>query len=140
MAKSKVSVIIPVYNVASYIERCARSLFGQTLREMEFIFVDDSSPDRSIQIVREVLKEFPHRVHQVKFLRHEQNKGLPSARNTGIEAATERGNIFVIVIVMIGSSLICMNVYMMRLNQLTVIFVGVIFICIKRSLLNIAVR
>lgn len=88
MEKSKVSVIIPVYNVASYIGRCARSLFGQTLREMEFIFVDDSSPDRSIQIVREVLKEFPHRVHQVKFLRHEQNKGLPSARNTGIEAAT----------------------------------------------------
>lgn len=88
MAKSKVSVIIPVYNVASYIERCARSLFGQTLREMEFIFVDDSSPDRSIQIVREVLKEFPHRVHQVKFLRHEQNKGLPAARNTGLRVAT----------------------------------------------------
>ena len=88
MAKSKVSVIIPVYNVASYIERCARSLFGQTLREMEFIFVDDSSPDRSIQIVREVLKEFPHRVHQVKFLRNEQNKGLPAARINGLRVAT----------------------------------------------------
>ncbi|WP_106485116.1 glycosyltransferase [Bacteroides sp. Marseille-P3684] len=46
MEKSKVSVIIPVYNVASYIERCACSLLGQALREMEFVFVDDSSPDR----------------------------------------------------------------------------------------------
>lgn len=48
---SKVSVIIPVYNVEQYIERCVRSLFEQTLIDMEYIFVDDCSPDNSINIL-----------------------------------------------------------------------------------------
>ena len=43
----KVSVCIPIYNVSAYIERCARSLFGQTCREVEYIFIDDCSPDNS---------------------------------------------------------------------------------------------
>ena len=47
----KVSVIIAVYNVAQYIEQCVRSLFGQTLDDMEFIFVDDGSNDNSMDIV-----------------------------------------------------------------------------------------
>lgn len=55
------SVIVPIYKVEDYIERCARSLFGQTLREMEFVFVDDCSPDKSIEIVEAVLDEFPAR-------------------------------------------------------------------------------
>lgn len=55
----KVSVIIPVYNVANYIERCARSLFEQTLDDMEFIFVDDASPDDSVQILQETLSYYP---------------------------------------------------------------------------------
>lgn len=46
----KVSVLIPVYKVEAYIERCARSLFEQTLEDMEFIFVDDASPDGSVRI------------------------------------------------------------------------------------------
>lgn len=40
----KVSVIIPVYGAEKYIERCARSLFGQTLDDVEYIFVDDCTP------------------------------------------------------------------------------------------------
>lgn len=51
----KVSIIIPVYNVEAYIERCARSLFEQTLDEIEYIFVDDCSPDKSIEILSNVL-------------------------------------------------------------------------------------
>ena len=47
----KVSVIIPVYGVEKYIERCARSLFEQTLDDIEYIFVDDCSPDNSIYMV-----------------------------------------------------------------------------------------
>lgn len=43
----KVSVLVPVYKVEAYIERCARSLFEQTLDDMEFIFVDDASPDNA---------------------------------------------------------------------------------------------
>ncbi len=43
----KVSVIVPFYRVAPYIARCARSLMEQTLQDVEFIFVDDASPDDS---------------------------------------------------------------------------------------------
>lgn len=58
----KVSVIIPVYNVANYIERCARSLLEQTLNDMEFIFVDDASPDDSIQILEDVISHYPEKI------------------------------------------------------------------------------
>ena len=47
-----ISVIIPIYKVEQYIEKCARSLFEQTLSSIEFIFVDDCSPDNSINILQ----------------------------------------------------------------------------------------
>lgn len=83
-----VSVIIPIYNVAKYIERCARSLFEQSLQNMEFIFVDDCSPDNSIQILEEVLDDYPSRKSQVSIVCHESNKGLATARNTGLQVAS----------------------------------------------------
>jgi glycosyltransferase involved in cell wall biosynthesis len=82
-----VSVIIPVYGVERFIERCARNLFGQTLKEAEFIFVDDATPDNSISLVNKVLEEFPERAQQVRIIRHPENKGLPAARNTGLAEA-----------------------------------------------------
>ncbi len=51
----KVSVVIPVYGVEKYIERCARSLFEQTLDDIEYIFVNDCTKDRSIDILNEVI-------------------------------------------------------------------------------------
>ena len=84
----KVSVIIPIYGVEKYIERCARSLFEQTLDDIEYIFVDDSTPDNSISILRKVLSEYPNREKQVKILRHEKNKGLAQARQTGLKIAS----------------------------------------------------
>lgn len=84
----KVSIGIPVYKVENYIERCARSLFEQTMKEdVEFIFVDDCSPDGSIEIVKRVLREYPQREDQVRIVRHETNLGLPTARNTFLDAA-----------------------------------------------------
>lgn len=83
-----VSVVVPVYRVEKYIERCVRSLLEQTLKEMEFIFVDDCSPDRSIEIVEEVVKEYPERKVQVHILRHSQNRGVSFVRNAGLKAAT----------------------------------------------------
>jgi len=82
---SKVSVIIPVYKVEAFIERCTRSLMTQTLDDVEYIFVDDASPDRSMDIVRQIISEYPYR--DAKIIVHEQNRGLPSARNTGLSIA-----------------------------------------------------
>lgn len=56
MKSPKVTVIVPVYNVATYIEKCAVSLFAQTLDSLEILFVDDCSPDNSIDIIKETLK------------------------------------------------------------------------------------
>lgn len=82
------SVIIPIYRVESYIERCTRSLMEQTLADVEYIFVDDCSPDRSVEVLQRVMAEYPEREKQVQIIRHEQNRGLPAARNTGLAHAT----------------------------------------------------
>ena len=84
----KVSVIIPVYNVASFIRRNVRSLFGQTMEDVEYIFVNDATPDNSMDIVLEELEAFPQRKSFVKVLSHDKNKGLPAARNTGLAEAS----------------------------------------------------
>ena len=84
----KLSVCIPVYNVAPYVEKCARSLFGQTYADLELIFVDDATPDDSLSVVERVLAEFPARRAQTKILRHERNRGLVAARKTAMNAAT----------------------------------------------------
>ena len=82
-----VSVIIPVYQVEPYMARCARSLFGQTLEDIEFLFIDDCSPDRSIDVMREVLAEFPARKEQVTVYRMPRNSGQAAVRMQGIALA-----------------------------------------------------
>lgn len=83
----KVSIIIPVYNVEAYIERCIRSLFSQTLDSMEFIFIDDCSPDRSIELIKKILDEYPHRKPQTKIVQHKFNKGVSQSRQDGLDLA-----------------------------------------------------
>lgn len=82
-----VSVIIPVYKVEKFIQRCTESLLDQTLADVEFIFVDDASPDRSMEIVHETVEKYPDVKDHVTILTHEHNKGLAGARNTGLAAA-----------------------------------------------------
>ena len=84
----KVSVIVPIYNVEKYIERCLRSLFEQTLDDIEYIFVNDCTPDNSMIILEKILKEYPHRIKQVKIINHEQNQGQAGARTSGMKAMT----------------------------------------------------
>ena len=84
----KISIIIPVYGVEKYIERCAQSLFNQTLEDIEFIFVDDYTYDNSTNILRRVIELYPQRKNYIKILHHDINKGLPTARQTGIQIAT----------------------------------------------------
>lgn len=82
----KVSVIVPVYKVEKFIERCAESLMSQTLQDAEFIFVDDATPDASMGVLKKVLDKYPNR--QTQILQHDDNRGLPAARNTGMSIAT----------------------------------------------------
>lgn len=84
----KVSIIIPVYNVSSFIERCACSLFEQTFDDIEFIFVNDFTPDNSIHILEKVIERYPRRKSTIKIINHEINKGLSAARNTGLGEAS----------------------------------------------------
>lgn len=83
----KVSVIVPIYGVEKYIERCVKSLFNQTLDDIEYIFVDDCTQDNSIEILNRVLDHYPHRKSQTTILHHDVNKGLPITRQTGLRVA-----------------------------------------------------
>ncbi len=84
----KVSVLIPIYNVEKYIPRCAKSLLDQTLQDIEYIFVNDCTPDNSINILNEIIEGYPHRKNQIKIIHHSVNRGLAAARNTGIATAS----------------------------------------------------
>ena len=84
----KVSVLVPVYNVEQYIEKCVRAIFGQTYQNLEIVFVDDCTPDHSVDVVRQMLEEFPNRKTQAKLIKHDRNRGIAATRNTLIEAAT----------------------------------------------------
>lgn len=84
----KVSVIVPIYNAEKYIEKCVRSLFEQTLDDIEYIFVNDCTPDNSMQILKNIIEEYPHRKTRIKILNHVQNQGQAGARTTGMKAMT----------------------------------------------------
>lgn len=86
--KPSVSVIVAVYNVEEYIAQCCHSLFSQTLKDIEYIFVNDCTPDNSITIVKSILENYPHRVHQVKIIEHPVNLGVGRTREDGVKAAT----------------------------------------------------
>lgn len=84
----KVSVIIPIYKVENYIERCAISLMEQTLNDIEYIFVDDCSPDRSVEILKNVIERYPDRKDSVKIVRMAQNSRQAAVREYGMRIAT----------------------------------------------------
>lgn len=86
----KVSVIVPIYNIGKHIGKCAESLMLQTLKEVEFIFVDDCAQDDSYEVLMETLSRFPERQDDVRIIRHEVNKGLTKSRNDGLDIARGR--------------------------------------------------
>ena len=80
----KVSVIVPIYNVENYLNRCLDSLINQTMQDIEIILVNDGSTDKSGDIAKEYAKKYNAKV---KYLEKE-NGGLSDARNFGIPYAT----------------------------------------------------
>ena len=83
MSEIKVSIVVPVYNVEKYIEKCIDSIVKQTYNNLELIIVNDGSKDNSEQIILKKAKEDK----RIKYIK-KQNGGLSSARNVGIKAAT----------------------------------------------------
>jgi len=83
-----VSILVPIYNVSKYIERCAHSLFQQTFEDIEYVFVNDCTPDDSIEKLQKVLEQYSNRKSFVKIIHHEKNRGLATARNTAIDNST----------------------------------------------------
>lgn len=79
----KLSVVVPFYNVQTYAPDTLRSLRANARQDFEFILVDDCSTDGTPEILERAERELPGAV----FVRHEQNGGLATARNTGIDAA-----------------------------------------------------
>ena len=78
----KVSIIVPVYNVEEYLEKCLDSLINQTFKDIEIIIVNDGSPDNSEKIINKYIEKY----HNIKYLK-KKNGGLSSARNYGIKHA-----------------------------------------------------
>lgn len=89
-ALATVSVIVPVYNVESYLEKCVNSVLNQSFRDWELILVDDGSTDSSGKLC-DVLQQGDDRVRVI----HQENAGLGGARNTGIQAAEGTWLLFV---------------------------------------------
>lgn len=87
MSNPSVTVIVPVYNVSAYIEKCARSVFEQTLESLEILFVDDCSPDDSALKIEKILELYPHRQSLTRIIRSESNGGSATARMIGIVEA-----------------------------------------------------
>jgi len=83
----KVSIIIPVYNVAPYIKRCLDSVVAQTFQGFECILVDDCGTDNSVEIAKKYIDNYQGQI-QFILIHHDKNLGLSAARNTGIRKAT----------------------------------------------------
>lgn len=79
----KVSIIIPVYNVESYVEDCLHSVMNQSYNNIECIFVDDCTADSSTDIIKESLAKYKGPI-DFRIISHSENMGLSAARNTGI--------------------------------------------------------
>ena len=85
-----ISVIVPIYNVEKYLEKCVNSILKQTYINLEIILVDDGSPDRCPEICDKLAKTDD----RIKVI-HQQNGGLSKARNVGIDVAKGAYLVFV---------------------------------------------
>lgn len=84
----KISVIIPVYNAEKHFEKCLHSLFLQTMIDIEYIFINDCTPDCSMELLQRVLNKYPLRVNSIRIIENKRNLGSGASRGKGMQAAT----------------------------------------------------
>ena len=80
----KISIIVPVYNVENYLERCLNSLVKQTIDDIEIILINDGSPDNSQKIIDRFKDQYPDKIVSIEI----ENSGVAHARNVGLQHAT----------------------------------------------------
>lgn len=84
-----ITIIVPIYNSEQYIERCIRSLMEQTMKEdIEYLFINDCSPDKSMIILEKVLRDYPYRSEQIKIIENIKNLGVSETRRIALKEAS----------------------------------------------------
>ena len=90
----KVSILVPFYNVEKYVGRCVESLFTQSYQNIEYVFVNDCSPDKSEDIINNCINQYGV-ADKCKIVSHEKNQGICTSRNDCLEYMT--GDYFLFV-------------------------------------------
>lgn len=113
MSNVKVSVIVPIYKAEQFIERCVRSLMEQSMKDdIEFVFVNDCTPDQSMQILERVINDYPERNNQIVIWNNPENLGVTRSRKKVWSYQTE--SILAGAIAMIGVKRICLKTCTIR--------------------------
>ena len=87
MEKVKVSILVPLYNVEKYVGRCVESLFSQTYANIEYVFVNDCTPDRSMEVITDYIEKYGV-CDKCKIINHTVNKGISASRNDCLDNAS----------------------------------------------------
>lgn len=90
----KVSILVPFYNVEKYVGRCVESIFSQTYQNIEYIFVNDCTPDKSMEVINEYIEKYGV-ADKCKMIIHDQNKGISASRNDCLDFMTGEYFLFV---------------------------------------------
>lgn len=85
----RVGILVPFYQVEPFIERCARSVLEQTYSDIDYLFIDDYSTDRSLTILKQTLEDYPTRKDSVQIIQNSSNLGLACCRNIAVEACSD---------------------------------------------------
>ena len=83
----KVSVLIPIYNVESVFARCLDAVFSQTYGDIDYVFVNDCTPDNSMAVLARKCEQYPHRAASVRIITNSTNQGIAQVRNTLLDNA-----------------------------------------------------
>lgn len=118
--KPELSIIVPVYNTSKYLQKCLDSIINQTLKKIEIIIINDGSTDNSEEIVLNYLRK-DTRIQYYK----QENKGVSSARNKGIELSKSEYIIFVDSDDFIDLNLVEDTLEKIKQEELDIVFFGI---------------
>lgn len=90
-----ISILVPLYNVGPFVQKCAESLLSQTYEHLEFIFVNDASTDNTLIVLQQAMDKFPERSPFVKLINNSKNLGLSAVRNIALSHASGKYIFFI---------------------------------------------